>query len=328
MIGRPFTNGLTIALHRRLIKQVSKDEYDNCRLNAQSQARIVAVCDQREQGKMRPPVTVTFRSFTPQPNGLEFTAGQDYYFISALLGAQNDPQRRFSPCREQNMKVIFKVCCKSGAAPPTQASAAQAVAAAITGRPAAAGQQQQPTFKPANARPPATFKPSLAPAPSPNRHRPLQEYLSTLAPVTVLPIEVLSASSEASAPAASENSIPNDIFQNEQAPASSPQPQPQPIPHPAPPPPQQPYQRPVLIPFNPAAGPDVMVRWAPTPLPAEVLRGNRQPGWAVQRAPQQEPWQAASYARPPARSQSYKDPRESGRHPLYPSNPSIYSTCK
>ena len=52
--------------------------------------------------------TITFRSFTPTPGGLEFRPGQDYYFIST--SSQNDIHRRVGGgCSANNMKVIFKV---------------------------------------------------------------------------------------------------------------------------------------------------------------------------------------------------------------------------
>lgn len=108
---------------------MSKEEYDTCRLDKPN-PRVVAKCDQQQQqqqqvgsaGKPRPavtPFTITFRPFSPQPKGLEFTAGQDYYFISALVDPKLDAVRRFSPCRELNMKVIFKVCCKSSSGSST-----------------------------------------------------------------------------------------------------------------------------------------------------------------------------------------------------------------
>lgn len=40
--------------------------------------RIIAYCDKPYKLMY---VTITFRSFTPQPGGLEFQPGQDYYFI-------------------------------------------------------------------------------------------------------------------------------------------------------------------------------------------------------------------------------------------------------
>lgn len=95
-----------------------------CRISNEL-SRIIAVCDSQQQsastttsstssnGNKSKYFTVTFRSFTPQPLGLEFKPGQDYYFISTLAGNHSDSEKRFSPCKEHNMKVIFKVCCKS-----------------------------------------------------------------------------------------------------------------------------------------------------------------------------------------------------------------------
>lgn len=57
--------------------QVSKEEYDTCRITNPN-PRIIAVCDKPYKLMY---FTITFRSFTPQPGGLEFRPGQDYYFI-------------------------------------------------------------------------------------------------------------------------------------------------------------------------------------------------------------------------------------------------------
>ena len=52
--------------------------------------------------------TITFRSFTPTPGGLEFRPGQDYYFISP--SSREDLHRRVGGgCSTHNMKMIFKV---------------------------------------------------------------------------------------------------------------------------------------------------------------------------------------------------------------------------
>lgn len=62
---------------RRRLFQVSKEEYDMCRITNPN-PRIIAYCDKPYKLMY---VTITFRSFTPQPGGLEFQPGQDYYFI-------------------------------------------------------------------------------------------------------------------------------------------------------------------------------------------------------------------------------------------------------
>jgi ephrin-B len=60
-----------------IIYNVSKEEYDTCRITNPN-PRIIAVCDKPYKLMY---FTITFRSFTPQPGGLEFRPGQDYYFI-------------------------------------------------------------------------------------------------------------------------------------------------------------------------------------------------------------------------------------------------------
>ena len=53
-------------------------------------------------------VTITFRSFTPTPGGLEFKPGKDYYFITTSY-PNNLHNRYGGRCISHGMKVIFKV---------------------------------------------------------------------------------------------------------------------------------------------------------------------------------------------------------------------------
>lgn len=101
---------------------MSKEEYDSC-IITNSNARIIAICDRPHSvGRY---FTITFRSFTPQPGGLEFKPGQDYYFISTSTGSPEDlNNRQGGSCASSHMKVTFKVCCGSdGSAAPTNKSA-------------------------------------------------------------------------------------------------------------------------------------------------------------------------------------------------------------
>ena len=126
---------------------MSKEEYDTCRIT-NPKPRIIAVCDRPDRLLY---FTITFRSFTPQPGGLEFRPGQDYYFICeyiffifqlseiltfvlsglfaddipgdqfanfanifAATSSRDDLHRRTGGhCKSHNMKVVFKVCCKN-----------------------------------------------------------------------------------------------------------------------------------------------------------------------------------------------------------------------
>ena len=83
---------------------MTKEEYDSCRIT-QPNPKIVALCNRPYELMY---FTITFRSFTPTPGGLEFRPGQDYYFIST--SSSNDLHRRVGGgCSANNMKVIFKV---------------------------------------------------------------------------------------------------------------------------------------------------------------------------------------------------------------------------
>ncbi|UYV65085.1 EFNB2 [Cordylochernes scorpioides] len=91
-----------------IIYNVSKEEYNSCRITNPN-PRIIALCDKPEQLMY---FTITFRSFTPQPGGLEFRPGQDYYFISTSDGKMSGlRQKSGGKCATHNMKIIFKVCC-------------------------------------------------------------------------------------------------------------------------------------------------------------------------------------------------------------------------
>ena len=95
-------------VERYVIYNVSKEEYENCRIT-QSNPRVIAVCDKPHELKY---FTITFRSFTPTPGGLEFRPGRDYYFIST--SSRNDLYRRLGGrCSSHNMRVIFKVADNS-----------------------------------------------------------------------------------------------------------------------------------------------------------------------------------------------------------------------
>ena len=87
-----------------IVYVVSKQEYDTCRIS-EPNPRIIAVCDQPHKLMY---FTITFRSFTPTPGGLEFRPGQSYYFIST--SSRNDIHRRVGGgCSTHNMKITFKV---------------------------------------------------------------------------------------------------------------------------------------------------------------------------------------------------------------------------
>jgi len=93
---------------RHVVYSVSREEYDSCRIT-NPKPKIVAVCSQPHQLLY---FTITFRSFTPTPGGLEFHPGQDYYFIST--SSTEDLHRRVGGgCATHNMKMIFRVADNS-----------------------------------------------------------------------------------------------------------------------------------------------------------------------------------------------------------------------
>ena len=100
--------GVTGHTEKHIIYSVDKDEFDSCRVT-NPRPRIVAICN-RPQTFMY--FTITFRSFTPTPGGLEFRPGKDYYFIST--SNSRDIHRRVGGwCSSHNMKMIFRVAEKT-----------------------------------------------------------------------------------------------------------------------------------------------------------------------------------------------------------------------
>ena len=87
-----------------VIYSVAREEFEACRVRG-PRPRIVAVCNRPERFMY---FTITFRSFTPTPGGLEFRPGQEYYFISTAN--KRDIHRRVGGwCSSHNMKMIVKV---------------------------------------------------------------------------------------------------------------------------------------------------------------------------------------------------------------------------
>lgn len=89
---------------QHIVYSVEKEEFDSCRV-MNPRPRIVAICNQPQTFMY---FTITFRSFTPTPGGLEFRPGRDYYFIST--SNNKDIHRRVGGwCSSHNMKMIFRV---------------------------------------------------------------------------------------------------------------------------------------------------------------------------------------------------------------------------
>jgi ephrin-B len=89
---------------QHIIYSVSKEEFQSCRV-LNPRPKIVAICNQPQTFMY---FTITFRSFTPTPGGMEFRPGKDYYFISTANS--KDIHRRVGGwCSSHNMKMIFKV---------------------------------------------------------------------------------------------------------------------------------------------------------------------------------------------------------------------------
>lgn len=102
-----------------MVYSVSREEYESCTIS-QKQPRVVAVCNKPDTHQQ---FTITFRSFSPTPRGLEFHPGHDYFFISTSTPGDLY-LRSGGACRSHNMKVTFKVADNRAATGSQQAAAA------------------------------------------------------------------------------------------------------------------------------------------------------------------------------------------------------------
>ena len=91
---------------QHVIYSVDRQQFERCRVTG-ARPRIVAVCNQQARTAFMY-FTITFRSFTPTPGGLEFRPGQEYFFISTA--SQRDIHRRVGGwCSSHNMRMVVKV---------------------------------------------------------------------------------------------------------------------------------------------------------------------------------------------------------------------------
>jgi hypothetical protein len=89
---------------QHVIYSVSREEYMDCRVTS-PRPKIVAICNKPERFLY---FTITFRSFSPIPGGLEFKPGHTYYLIST--STSRDLHRRAGGyCSTHNMKMVFNV---------------------------------------------------------------------------------------------------------------------------------------------------------------------------------------------------------------------------
>ena len=89
---------------QHVVYSVTEEEYNSCRVT-NPRPKIVAICNKPDSFMY---FTITFRSFSPTPGGLEFKPGQNYYFIST--STTRDIHRRVGGyCSSHNMKMVFRV---------------------------------------------------------------------------------------------------------------------------------------------------------------------------------------------------------------------------
>jgi len=89
---------------RHIIYSVSEEEFDECVISSRK-PRIIAVCDQPNNFMY---FTITFRSFSPSPQQMEFKPGESYFFMSTAT-EWNIHHKAGGYCVSDNMRMVFRV---------------------------------------------------------------------------------------------------------------------------------------------------------------------------------------------------------------------------
>lgn len=89
---------------QHIIYSVTRREWQQCKLE-QPKPRIIAICDQPKNFMY---FTITFRSFSPSPQQMEFKPGHSYYFVSTAR-EDNLYSTEGGWCSSHNMRLIFRV---------------------------------------------------------------------------------------------------------------------------------------------------------------------------------------------------------------------------
>ncbi len=98
------------------IYRVSRQEYDECKIKHIELKQPILKCDRPSESVK---YTLYISKFSPVPDAIEFSPGQEYYFISTsngLFSGLNNAQD--GTCKSNNMKIIIRVQDESPKKPP------------------------------------------------------------------------------------------------------------------------------------------------------------------------------------------------------------------
>jgi len=87
-----------------IVYSVTREEWEDCEVR-QAKPRIIAICDQPKNFMY---FTITFRSFSPSPQQMEFKPGRSYYLISTATQADLYSLTG-GWCQSHNMRLVFRV---------------------------------------------------------------------------------------------------------------------------------------------------------------------------------------------------------------------------
>jgi len=87
-----------------IVYSVTREEWEDCEVR-QAKPRIIAICNQPKNFMY---FTITFRSFSPSPQQMEFKPGRSYYLISTATQADLYSLTG-GWCQSHNMRLVFRV---------------------------------------------------------------------------------------------------------------------------------------------------------------------------------------------------------------------------
>jgi len=106
-----FTHEDGTRLEYYTLYQVTKSEFDNCAISKLNERETKWIFDCKHPFAINA-FTINFVRYSPQPKGLQFEPGRDYYFTSTSTGlAEGLQSMDGGVCRHRGMKLIFRVCC-------------------------------------------------------------------------------------------------------------------------------------------------------------------------------------------------------------------------
>lgn len=111
------------------IYMVSRKEYEECSIHPRSAATPILNCTNPHQRKR---FTILFEPFQSIPNAHEYQEGGSYFYITTSTGAWDGlDNRNHGACRQQNMKLTIRVCCRPTETQETSANNSNSISSIL-----------------------------------------------------------------------------------------------------------------------------------------------------------------------------------------------------